>query len=78
MPIATDNLLVNAHSIDNIFIKPVYEMVFIISHRALALEGDYEMMPVCAFMHGWVGACVSHADFSKTATATDFLCQLTC
>ena len=37
----------------------------IISRRALARQGDYEMMPVCA--------CVSHADFSKTTTATDFL-----
>ena len=37
----------------------------IISHWALAREGDYEMMPVCAL--------VCHADFSKTTTATDFL-----
>ena len=43
---------------------------FIISRRALAREGDYEMMPVCAC----VCACViSHADFSKTTTATYFL-----
>ena len=42
---------------------------FIISRRALAWEGDYEMMSVCAC----VCALVSHADFSKTATATDFL-----
>ena len=41
----------------------------IISRRALAREGDYEMMSVCAC----VCALVSHADFSKTATATDFL-----
>ena len=40
----------------------------IISRRALAREGDYEMS-VCAC----VCALVSHADFSKTATATDFL-----
>ena len=40
-----------------------------ISHRALAREGDYEMMPVCAC----VRALVSHSDFSKTTTATDFL-----
>ena len=41
----------------------------IISRRALAREGDYEMMPVCAC----VRALVSHADFSKTTTATGFL-----
>ena len=41
----------------------------IISRRALAREGDYEMMPVCAC----VRALVSHADSSKTTTATDFL-----
>ena len=34
-----------------------------------AREGDYEMMSVCAC----VRALVSHADFSKTTTATDFL-----
>ena len=39
---------------------------FIISRRALAREGDYEMS-VC------VRAFVSHADFSKTVTATEFL-----
>ena len=39
-----------------------------ISHRALAREGDYEMMPVCA----GVRVLVRHADFSKTTTATDF------
>ena len=44
-------------------------MVFFISRRALAREGDYEMMSVRAC----VCACVSHADFSKTTTATDFL-----
>ena len=42
---------------------------FFISRRALAREGDYEMMPVCAC----VRALVSHADSSKTTTATDFL-----
>ena len=41
----------------------------IISRRAKAQEGDYEMMPVCAC----VRALVCHADFSKTTTATDFL-----
>ena len=40
-----------------------------ISRRALAREGDYEMMSVCVC----VRALVSHADFSKTTTATDFL-----
>ena len=44
-------------------------ILFIISRRALAREGDYEIMPVCAC----VRALVSHADFSKTTTATDFL-----
>ena len=39
-----------------------------ISRRALAREGDYEMMPVCA----GVRVLVCHADFSKTTTATDF------
>ena len=43
----------------------------VISRRALAREGDYEMMPVCACVR--VRALVSHADFSKTTTATDFL-----
>ena len=43
--------------------------IIFISRRALAREGDYEMMPVCAC----VRALVSHADFSKTTTATDFL-----
>ena len=43
--------------------------IIIISRRALAREGDYEMMSVCAC----VRALVSHADFSKTTTATDFL-----
>ena len=50
---------------------------FIISRRASAREGDYEMMPVCACVHACVCACVralvSHADFSKTTTSTDFL-----
>ena len=41
----------------------------LISCRALAREGDYEMMPVCAC----VRVFVCHADFSKTTTATDFL-----
>ena len=45
----------------------------IISRRALAPEGDYEMMPVCACVRACVCALVSHADFSKTTTATDFL-----
>ena len=45
--------------------KVLYLEHFIISRRALAREGDYEMMHVCAL--------VSHVDFSKTTTATDFL-----
>ena len=40
----------------------------IISRQALAREGDYEMMPVCACV-----PLVSHADFFKTTTATEFL-----
>ena len=47
----------------------VPESKLIISRQALAREGDYEMMPVCAC----VRALVSHADSSKTTTATDFL-----
>ena len=43
--------------------------MIIISRRALAREGDYKMHPVRA----WVHALVCHADFSKTAIATDFL-----
>ena len=43
----------------------VYFTCIFISRRA----GDYEMMSVCAC----VRALVSHADFSKTTTATDFL-----
>ena len=43
----------------------------------LAREGDYEMMPVCACVRACVRVCVralvSHADSSKTTTATDFL-----
>ena len=38
------------------------------SRRALALERDYEMHPVRAC----VCALVCYADFSKTATSTDF------
>ena len=45
----------------------------IISRWALAQEGDYEMMSVCACVRACVCALDSHADFSKTATATDFL-----
>ena len=45
----------------------------IISRGALAWEGDYEMMPVCVCVRACVRALVSHADFSKTTTATDFL-----
>ena len=43
------------------------------SHRALAREGDYEMMPVCVRV--CVCALVCHTDFSKT-TSTDFFCKL--
>ena len=43
-----------------------------ISRRALAREGDYKMMSVCACVRVCVRALVSHADFSKTTTATDF------
>ena len=55
--------------------KDYFSKVFciIISRRALAREGDYEMMPVCACVRACVRALVSHADFSKTTTATDFL-----
>ena len=53
-----------------------FQLVFgylVISRRALAREGDYEMMSVCACVRACVRALVSHADFSKTTTATDFL-----
>ena len=33
-------------------------LIFIISRRALAREGDYEMMPVCACMRECVRVCV--------------------
>ena len=33
--------------------------MFFISRRALAREGDYEMMPVCACVRACVCACVS-------------------
>ena len=46
---------------------------FVISRRTLAREGDYEMMPVCSCVRACVRALVSHADFSKTTAATDFL-----
>ena len=48
----------------------------VISRQALAREGDYEMMPLCACVRlacVCVRALVSHANFSKTTTATDFL-----
>ena len=48
---------------------PNLVILFIISRRALAREGDYKMHPVRAC----VRVLVCHADFSKTATATDFL-----
>ena len=53
--------------------KLAREVTVIISRRALAREGDYEMMSVCACVRACVRALVSHADFSKTTTATDFL-----
>ena len=49
-------------------LSPNSVICLFISRRALAREGDYEMMPVCAC----VRALDSHADFSKTTTATDF------
>ena len=45
----------------------------IISRGALARQGDYEMMSVLACVRVCVRALVSHADFSKTTTATVFL-----
>ena len=62
-----------------LFSQKVYiEICFvkvIISRWALAREGDYEMMSVCVCVcvRACVRALVSHADFSKTTTATDFL-----
>ena len=46
-------------------------LVLFIAHRALAREGDYEMHHACVCVR--VCALVCHADFSKTATAIDFL-----
>ena len=40
-------------------------VVIFVSRRALAREGDYEMVPVRVL--------VCHSDFSKITTATDFL-----
>ena len=51
----------------------MYFYMFVDSRQALALEGDYEMMPVRAWVRVCVRSLVSHADFSKTTTATDFL-----
>ena len=61
-----------------VVIKSVYypfppDSRLVISRRALAREGDYEMMPVRACVRACVRALVSHADSSKTTTATDFL-----
>ena len=39
--------------------KPTVRHWFIISRRALAREGDYEMMPVCACVRLCVRACIS-------------------
>ena len=36
----------------------LFFLCFFISRRALAREGDYEMMPVCACVHACVRACV--------------------
>ena len=47
----------------------------IISCRASAWEGDYKMHPVRACGGARVCVSVCHAGFSKTATATDFLCR---
>ena len=44
-----------------------------ISCWALVREGDYKMHPVRACVCACVCVLVCHADFSKTATATDFL-----
>ena len=64
------------HGVENYFPRlwdmGISDAIFI-SRRALAREGDYEMMPVCACVHVCVRALVCHADFSKTTTATDVL-----
>ena len=63
-----------SHGVENYFPRlwgtGISDTIFI-SRRALAQEGDYEMMPVHACV--CVRALVSHADFSKTTAATDFL-----
>ena len=56
------------HKIADFVFLP-YISFIIISHRALAREGDYKIHHVCAC----VRVLVCHTDFSKTTTATDFL-----
>ena len=46
-------------------ISTCFHKYLVISRRALAQEGDYEMMPVCVCVRVCVRALVSHADFSK-------------
>ena len=64
-----------ATCIQSLLSKNAIERVqsLVTSRQALAREGDYEMMPVCACVRACVRAMVSHADSSKTTTATDFL-----
>ena len=62
------------HGVENYFPRlwGISDTIFI-SHAALAREGDYEMMPVCA----GVRVLVCHADFSKTIAVKLFL-QICC
>ena len=63
--------LVSTHRGSTSYIRQVLlaSLPIVISRQALAREGDYKMHPVRAC----VCAVVCHADFSKTATATEFL-----
>ena len=36
----------------------IQSILFVISRRALAREGDYEMMPVCACVRACMRVCV--------------------
>ena len=52
------NVMKVYHTVENFTYLTLTTDVFIISRRALAREGDYEMMPVCACVHAGVCVCV--------------------
>ena len=53
-------LVTFTQSLEMQFMLPI-GINFIISRRALAREGDYEMMSVCACVSGCVRVCVSYS-----------------